>query len=743
MSARVACLSALLDSNSPCRAITTDALEQERELNLMGNMYGSYLYGVDMALGATPGIFGFEQSSSRVLARSTAGMQSIWYRYGETNRYSKEQDNPTPVDSIPILVPGVIREAPHHEYKHRSVNSAHKEVRLLELLPKRWSKSKDFIACRLVTRRLDGTAGLGYEALSYCWGRATRDIPIFVIPNPLPERGKADEALLVTPQVYAILRSLRLETASRYLWIDQLCIDQTNVLEKGSQVLLMGDIYSRSKSTIIWLGEEDGSRAPIECFLRIAFQNNMSNQIDFASVSTHLQAKSESAGQLAAFTEMLNREWFTRAWTFQEAVLGNNVSVRCGGLELSFDALERITDAVKTYQYDKGGYARSIMKSTVGCSTIELIHHARTPNSCADEDCILFRKPDLLQTLFEASHRFRATDDADLIYAFLSTRFQNLSPGNMINPDYSQPIEWVWIDAARRIVAESKSLDILAAARGGKAAKYPSLPSWVPDWSDCFRFARPMYAPDIRSSFDACRGRQHVSVETESHFQLPVRGKIIRTISWTSPFNFEGTYYRDGLAVFLGVNQHVNDVRLHLGLQRQLPEAQVKQRWPDLRSSVIRTLLADGAFGFTQPLEVHTSELERIMASETEIVEKKKLIDRGVPVQNINRWQQDYAILEKLWAWGLIAQMKVLFTTAGADGKTSSALEIDLGLAATAVQAGDFVAILHGSRVPIALRRSEMGWKVISQCYLDGWMYGENKSHLWKEEEEADTFLLI
>jgi hypothetical protein len=40
----------------------------------------------------------------------------------------------------------------------------------------------------------------------------------------------------------------------QYLWVDQLCIDQSNDIEKGHQVDLMAKIYRSAANTIIWLG---------------------------------------------------------------------------------------------------------------------------------------------------------------------------------------------------------------------------------------------------------------------------------------------------------------------------------------------------------------------------------------------------------------------------------------------------------------------------------------------------------
>jgi hypothetical protein len=66
-----------------------------------------------------------------------------------------------------------------------------------------------------------------------------------------------------------------------------------------------------------------------------------------------------------------------------------------------------------------------------------------------------------------------------------------------------------------------------------------------------------------------------------------------------------------------------------------------------------------------------------------------------------------------------------------------------LGMVPWISKAGDVICILHGSSVPVVLRKSENRWderySVIGQCYLEGWMLGGQVT--WAEHE-ADTFEL-
>ncbi|KAM0421042.1 hypothetical protein ACHAPT_011113 [Fusarium lateritium] len=84
-----------------------------------------------------------------------------------------------------------------------------------------------------------------YETLSYVWGdqSVTRQITCDGSPR------------VITESLYLALSRLRLRDRTRTVWIDQLCIDQTNEVEKSRQVSVMRDIYRKASRGLIWLGE--------------------------------------------------------------------------------------------------------------------------------------------------------------------------------------------------------------------------------------------------------------------------------------------------------------------------------------------------------------------------------------------------------------------------------------------------------------------------------------------------------
>jgi hypothetical protein len=97
-----------------------------------------------------------------------------------------------------------------------------------------------------------------YVALSYTWDSPGTENRIYV-----GEDGE-EGYMLVRRNVDAALRRLRSSGNEDYqvVWIDAICINQQDDLEKMRQVAMMGSIYSKSMGTVVWLGEADERTGP-------------------------------------------------------------------------------------------------------------------------------------------------------------------------------------------------------------------------------------------------------------------------------------------------------------------------------------------------------------------------------------------------------------------------------------------------------------------------------------------------
>ncbi|KAF2627829.1 hypothetical protein BU25DRAFT_340873, partial [Macroventuria anomochaeta] len=115
-------------------------------------------------------------------------------------------------------------------------------IRLIELLPGAWSNR---IRCRLVNVHHENAH---YKALSYVWGyRNVKRLPIITV-NRKPYS--------VTVNLESALRHLH----QRYpegliLWVDALCTNQEDVVERTGQVKLMGNIQRKCVKGVVYLSD--------------------------------------------------------------------------------------------------------------------------------------------------------------------------------------------------------------------------------------------------------------------------------------------------------------------------------------------------------------------------------------------------------------------------------------------------------------------------------------------------------
>lgn len=124
-------------------------------------------------------------------------------------------------------------------YCHRRLTSE-RSIRLIRLFS---GKQTDPVRCELFEVCLDDSPKC--EALSYTWGSQVPDDLVLC----------EGRSLGVMRNCVAALRHLRYARKTRLLWVDAICIDQSQIPERNNQVKLMMKIYSNAKLAVVWVGE--------------------------------------------------------------------------------------------------------------------------------------------------------------------------------------------------------------------------------------------------------------------------------------------------------------------------------------------------------------------------------------------------------------------------------------------------------------------------------------------------------
>ncbi|KAF6803524.1 heterokaryon incompatibility protein, partial [Colletotrichum musicola] len=85
-----------------------------------------------------------------------------------------------------------------------------------------------------------------FQALSYVWGD-----PTFCCVSHC-----SGNSVSITQSLFDALRHFRLPDAELTIWADAVCINQADMEERGEQVQLMREIYSRAAGVVVWLGPD-------------------------------------------------------------------------------------------------------------------------------------------------------------------------------------------------------------------------------------------------------------------------------------------------------------------------------------------------------------------------------------------------------------------------------------------------------------------------------------------------------
>lgn len=204
-----------------------------------------------------------------------------------------------------------IREALPFRRKQASVNepnpynpidSSKEEIRIIHLLP---GDFNDTINIELVPVSLSSSPAPHYDALSYVWGLEQCQMPALVNGRPV----------IITSNLDTALRYFRDRYNEKTLWVDAVCINQKDNVEKGPQVQMMGQIYSKAARVMVWLGPAaDGSDELLE---------RMAQGI----AEEHISDEALQSSSLA----MMGRPWFTRIWVQQEIALAARDPTMCCG----------------------------------------------------------------------------------------------------------------------------------------------------------------------------------------------------------------------------------------------------------------------------------------------------------------------------------------------------------------------------------------------------------------------------
>jgi hypothetical protein len=382
------------------------------------------------------------------------------------------------------------------EYAHLNY-SLGQEIRLCVLFPAR--NTTEGVVVDLVHVNIRDHPS--YEAISYSW--ATQEGDASLSQTVLCHGG----IIPVTKTCEAALRRLRLSGRNRYLWVDALCIDQSNVEERNHQVGLMGTIYASASQVIIYLGP--GTPAT----------DRMLNYLN--------KEESDSDKHIVIHSvvrEFLDHRWFDRVWILQEIALAR-LAIMIVGKKTTHWTLQAINKVLRLC----GGQPPP--------SALRWI-----PASQPERDVL---------SVLQRSRNCSSTDPRDKVYAVLGLARADFRERFPI--DYSLTADDVYMELATHMIDFDQNLHVLKFASGQitSSRRVRDLPSWVPQWDikDGYDPLPPQFTHDELKTLasvwftPSLESYQHETVSCNTLLQtfleiLPKDQPPMPTAAWLQAFSY-------------------------------------------------------------------------------------------------------------------------------------------------------------------------------------------------------------
>lgn len=443
-------------------------------------------------------------------------------------------------------------------FSYGAISREKSEIRLIRFINEPNASDSGTTPIRLQLRHASlQDSGTEYAALSYTWGDKTNTTKIYVNESPFEVGRNLHDALM----------QLRRTGDTSWLWIDSICIQQSDDAEKTWQVAQMRAIFSQAELVFVWLGlgcsETDrtmdwisrvGPRAlstgTLDLWPRGRKRQDICDYITSRYSSSDERAlgagvEDDQALELARFIfDLLNerglhgdsfspkdskddlvagiinimrREYWHRVWIVQEISLGKNAVVMCGVKAVPLDEFDATLTGVAyctgsgtRYLHPDfeafGGQLNANFYESIALTTRR--HYRRPKQSnrhihLADIVC--------QDSMAPGRPHYSATDPRDILFGLLGV----LSDDDRANfeVDYRLHMGHVFSILTKTLLRRADEgvgcVGLFCLDRcipRVEAGQIDSLPSWVPDWREIGKYGSLVYPINHLGGFNASAG---------------------------------------------------------------------------------------------------------------------------------------------------------------------------------------------------------------------------------------------
>lgn len=585
---------------------------------------------------------------------------------------------------------GALPSAAPYQYEPLALSSS--QFRVFTLLPSADRDAPLEGTLRIEMFQAEPRETCLYEALSYVWGTDMSSDTL---------RVNGAEMQITTNLAHALLY-IRSACRPHDLWIDALCIDQQNLLEKNHQVGQMYRVFASASRVIVWLGLAD-------------------EDSDYAlSHLDHITTASRQS--ISRIERIFRRSWWARIWTFQEALAASTHSiVVCGNTTVPWhNVLQALKDILN--------HARHYSDPSIHRLLYFLEAHSlhRTSQRLT------------LDKLIMASSGRQAKDRRDYIYALLGLMNDGLPQD--LEPDYAQSISVTFQRAIVRILMSHNRLDLIV-----YSLEHRELGTLRASW----------YGSETERKAFQDLGDYYLKGSFSVIHEGVANGTPSSEVTHDVP---QGTIKLAG-AIFGTISDLLCTYTTHLPLPERPPNVpklytviselscQVKEISKTVRELWVRLfpkqayvqpavrLVANGRrIEYMLNERPITDEFYReILIVENLVARYRSGICSELPhchlgrASLLNNWEDLYlpksADVPQGLAWNALFTIAVPFCNDITLFRTSDG---HIGSSRGEIIIGDVLCILFGCQVPLVLRKKEKGYyKIIGTAYVDGIMDGD------------------
>ncbi|PQE24591.1 heterokaryon incompatibility protein [Rutstroemia sp. NJR-2017a BVV2] len=505
----------------------------------------------------------------------------------------------------------------------------------------------------------------------------------------------------------------------RYVWMESVCIDPENPVERTYRVWVMANILCCAQKVVVWLGEKDFTTKDASKALNILSAVPQEEWECLISLSWYSQTRfferiglePISLRRRLALIAFFDQSWFHEIWSLQEVAFGTGIILACGktripwfvvSKSLSFLTHVEWEEELDTKEIFVGNFSaqnkvghlskkhKKLLKSGISLNAAIIHLDSAREVMLSNEGLPLFH------SLLQSYRGCKVADKRDIIHGLIAmSRKDGLPfskyPGGIV-PSYGTSALELYTTVTRLLFA-CYGFRILSDVQD-IAASVPSLPSWVPDYS------MPMIGPvplserggnSWNASGSKCWEQQFADIETLS---LKLQGLKIDVVSDKVKRLNQMLYAAEFWKGICEVTDHLDPVYVF----------PLDGRYQSCKEAVWRTVLADTYAGEHPAPPECEKILSEFLSSDAD--------HTRAPMEQM-RQEIEHA-----------NDRRSLFRTSVGS----------LGIGPQSLQILDEVWILNGATVPFVLRPREDGnYQLIGEVYLHGLMHGELTS--WRTDK--------